>query len=309
MANAIGLRCYLVTAHQQRDPASLSFDDEFEFEFPPARFLKNFVEINSNSVRDNDRERSWYFEPKSFGGTDGSSKGYIHYGTFGFESDFVNTRTKKKQYRRKVDDVEEIPLFYEFWRPKGADYAFAVFQSFAGRSCVTLVTEKIEKAFAMANEGYALKFKKLVPNDGSGSLYDDAPVKQLRFIKRNASSDIADRYLGESSKPIDMELLLKARRMQSLGRFGSISRKLNKSESTGVIIYDGVEFGEAIASIRIGGKYRPVGIFGINSDAGVIDITNDIKKGLDGHPVYDTLEEQAANILGDFNRMMASRVR
>ena len=200
-------------------------------------------------MRDSDRERSWYFEPKGKGTTEGSSKSYIHYGTLGFESNLVNSKTKKKQYRRQVDDVEEIPLFYEFWRPRDADYAFGVFQSFAGRSCVALVTEKIEEAIRIANEGYTLKSKKLVPTDGSGSVYAEAQVKQLRFIKRNASSDIADRYIGEADKPIDIELLLKARRKQSLGSFGSISRTLKNTGRAGVIEYDGVEFGEATANI------------------------------------------------------------
>jgi len=307
MANAIGLRCYLVTAQRERDTTRLGFDDDLEFELTPARFLRNFVETRSESVRDSDRERSWYFEPRSYEGGQGSSRGYIHYGTFGFESNFVDSRTMEAQYHRQVDDVEEIPLFYEFWRPQGADYVLAAFQSFAGRSCVTLVTEKIEEAFRMANEGYTLKFRKLVPTDGSGSVYADAPVKQLRFIKRNASPDIADRYIGQSSNPIDVELLLKARRMQSLGPFGAISRTISRNEGRGVITYEGVEFAEAIANIRVGGRYRPVGIFGINSDAGVIDITSDVRRGVDGHPVFDSIAEQTSEILGDFNRTLASR--
>lgn len=309
MANAIGLRCYLLTVHKERDTSTLSFEDDFEFELSPAPFLKNFVEANSDAIRDNDRERSWYFEPLSFGPTNGSSKGYIHYGTFGFESNLVDSKTKKSEFRRKVDHVEEIPLFYEIWRPNGADYAFAAFQSFAGRSCVTLVSEKVEEAFRIANPGYVLKFKKLVPNDGSGSVYAEAPVKQLRFIRRNASSDLADRYIGESSKPIDMELLLRARRKQSLGLFGTISRNLKRSDGAGVISYDGIEFSEAIANIRVGGKYRPVGVFGVNSDTGVIDITSDIKRGLNGHPIFGTVEEQVKNILADFNATIASKMR
>lgn len=308
MVNAIGLRCYLITARKERDTETLSFEDDFEFDFSPAPFLKNFVQTNSESVRDTDRERSWYFEPKSFGPAEGSSRGYIHYGTFGFESNLVDSKTKKAEFRRKIDHVEEIPLFYEIWRPKGADYAFAAFQSFAGRSCVTLVGEKIEEAFRIANPGYVLKLKKLVPNDGSASVYAQAPVKQLRFIKRNASSDIADRYIGEASNPIDMELLLKARRKQSLGPFGTISRNLKRSEA-GVITYDGIDFGEAIASIRVGGKYRPVGIFGIGPDTGVIDITSDVKRGVDGHPIFTAIEEQTKQILADFNATVARKMR
>jgi hypothetical protein len=167
---------------------------------------------------------------------------------------------------------------------------------------------KIEEAFRIANPGYVLKLKKLVPNDGSASVYAQAPVKQLRFIKRNASSDIADRYIGEASNPIDMELLLKARRKQSLGPFGMISRKLKRSDA-GVITYDGIDFGEAIAGIRVGGKYRPVGNFGISSDTGVIDITSDVKRGADGHPSFESVEEQVKQILADFKSTVASEMR
>jgi hypothetical protein len=305
MANAIGLRCYLITARKERHTETLPFEDS-EFDLSPAPFLQNFVENNSEPVSDTERERSWYFEPRSFGPTQGSSKGYIHYGTFGFESNLVDSRTKRAEFRRKVDHVEEIPLFYEIWRPKGADYAFAAFQSFAGRSCVTLVGERIEEAFRTANPGYILMLKKLVPNDGSASLYAMAPVKQLRLIKRNASSDIADRYIGEASSPIDLELVLKAQRKQSLGPFGAISRNLKRSDA-GVITYDGLDFGEAIASIYIGGKYRPVGVFGVSRDTGIIDITADINRGDDGHPTFSSIEDQVKKILGDFNSIIASR--
>lgn len=309
MVNTIGLRCYLVTAQRERDPAWLSFDDDLEFELTPERFLKNFIETHAEPVRDHDRERSWYFAPANPPAENGSSKGYIHYGTFGFESKIVNLRTRKASYNRKVDDAEEIPLFYEFWRPDDADYALMAFQSFGVRSCINAVQEKFKDRFSSANPGYAIRFTKLVPDDGSGGVYSTAPVKHIRLIKRNASADIADKYVAESSKPIDIELHLKARRNQSLGPFGTVSRKLKSGRAGGLITYEGVEFGEAIANIRIGGKYRPVGVFGSNADTGVIDLTPDVKKGRDGHPIYTSIEEQTAQILAEMNSIVGNRRR
>jgi hypothetical protein len=304
MVSAIGFRCYKFTIHKKRNTTELSFDDD-ELEFAPAPFISNFIQNHVAPVQNEERERSWYFQEKSSSGA-GSSAGYVRYGTFGFESDFVNTRTKRKNYRRKVDDVEEIPLFYEFWCPDGADYGLTAFQSFQGRSCIGLVMENISETFEVANPGYSMRFRKLLPNDNSGALYSKAPVKQLRFIKRKASRDITDRYFESSiDAEVDFEVSFSARRRQNIGPLGSISKSLSRDERTGLVLHDGIQFNEAVALIRVGKKYRPVGIFGMSSEAGVIDVTDDIVKGVDGHPTFESLQKQAGAILTDFHGQLS----
>ena len=304
MANTIGLRCYQITAHRRRDTTPLAFNDD-AFDLSPPDFLSNFVQINVTAVQNDERERSWYFDERSSPQA-GCSVGYVRYGTFGFESDFVSTKTKRKNYRRKVDDVEEIPLFYEIWWPDGEDYALASFQSFQGRSCITLVMEQMSEAFSRANPDYVLRFKKLLPNDSRGSLYSDAPVKKLKFIKRNAPSDITDRYFEDGiAERVDFEVAFTATRRKSLGPFGSVSRALNRDEQTGLVIHDGISFTEAVATIRIGNRYRPVGVFGLNTDAGVIDITEDIVRATDGHPTFESLQRQSDEILLAFHKALS----
>jgi len=309
MANAIGLRCYQIVVHKKRDTTPLAFDD-FELDLAPPEFVANFIKNHLNPVQNDERERSWYFEEHSAGHAIGDSVGYIRYGTFGFESDLVNTRTKERNYRRKIDDIEEIPLFYEFWFPKKSDHALAAFQSFAGRSCIGLVMERLEEAFEQANPGYVMRFRKLLPNDSGGALYSAAPVKQLKFIKRNAPSDITDRYFDDGiPSEVDFEVAFTARRRQSLGPFGDIARNLARDAKTGLVTHDGIEFGEAVATIRVGGRYRPVGVFGLNSDAGVIDITGDIVKGPDGHPTFESVQLQTKDILLDFHKSLVGKTR
>src|SRR5690606_27308299 len=112
-------------------------------------------------------ERSWYFEEiRSY--SLGSSQGYVHYGTFGFESNFVDTKTQTHTYRRQVTDVEEIPLFYEFWCPPSSEYGLVAFQSFQGRSCISLVLNSMKQKFEEVNSDYIIIFKKLMPNDARG---------------------------------------------------------------------------------------------------------------------------------------------
>jgi hypothetical protein len=305
MASAIGLRGYLITAHKKGDPSLMPFDSD-DFTMAPPDFITDFVNTHTDVVQNEERERSWYFEKRKSDSV-GNLRGYVHYGTYGFESDFVDSKTKKKNYRRKVDDTEVIPLFFEFWCPEDAPYGFASFQSFQGRSCIQLVMVQMGEAFEAKNPGYRLQFKKLLPNDGSGSLYNNASVKRLRLIRRNAPSDVTDRYFGESAPSnVTFEVTLSARRKQSLGKFKELADSLN-ANADGIAMHDGIAFNEAIAEVKIGGRVRRVGVFGSGGDAGVIDITDTIVRGDDGHPTFESLQKQSDLILVDFEKILANK--
>jgi len=56
---------------------------------------------------------------------------------------------------------------------------------------------EMQESFEKANPGFVIVFKKLLPNDLSGSMYYSAPVKKLRLIKRNASKDLTDKSPSE----------------------------------------------------------------------------------------------------------------
>jgi hypothetical protein len=261
-------------------------------------FFDDFVERHSSLVQNEEAERSWYFEEKSNKEPD-TSKGYIHYGTYGFESDFIDNKTRKRNYRRQVNDIEQIPLFYEFWCPEKQRIGFLGFQSFQGRSCIQMVLTQMRTSFEKKNRGYSLRFSKLLPANLKGSGYYSAPVKSLRLIKRGASTDIADGYIDKGAQEIDFQIIISARRSRSLGKLSAILGRLPKA-GDGLIAYGDMKFPEAVAEIKVGTKVRRVGIFGIDSDAGVIDLTDAVSRGSDGHPKYESMVKESDDILRDF---------
>jgi len=188
MASAIGIRVYEISvskggAKQPINRGSLQV----------AKFVSKFISKHRTSVQNSEMERSWYFELCEEDG-EGNCRGYVHYGTFGFESNFVDAKTKTQNYRRKKTDVEEIPLFFEFWFPEDENFGYVAFQSFQGRSCINLVMADMKAAFERQSPEVKFLFRKLVPGDSSNT-FKNAPVKQFRLIKRNAPGDLADRYL------------------------------------------------------------------------------------------------------------------
>jgi hypothetical protein len=168
---------------------------------------------------------------------------------------------------------------------------------------------KLQEIFEATHPGYLLIYKKLIPNDRSGSIYKNYPVQKLTLIKNNVSTDLADQYTGtRPSEPVNLEVSLVARRKGSVGLFGSITTML-KSEGPGVIMHDGVDFDVATANVRIGGRTRAVGIFGGISEAGVIDLSDTVKRGTNGHPDFRSILAESSSILKEFQSIIEQSTR
>lgn len=161
----------------------------------------------------------------------------------------------------------------------------------------------MKEAFEAANPGYLLRYFKLLPNDRRGSLYEAAGVKRVHLIKRNASGDLANRVMNEP-RPVNMEIILSAQRKQSLGPLGEVSRAIRENVE-GVVVYEGMKFDEVSADVKIGKRTLPVGIFGGDGNAGVIELTQVVDKGSDGHPTFESMSENTKDILVYFQSVLS----
>lgn len=135
MPQAVGLRIYKLcfSCKGSREPlkrSELSFDD--------FKLIKEFVAAQSPRTKPDGNERSWYFDQPQ---TDDATHvtGLVEYGTSGFSSKLLDIRTNKKKYDRLDTDVEQIPLFYDFWLPLSGEFLMVALQSFGTRSCVDLI--------------------------------------------------------------------------------------------------------------------------------------------------------------------------
>jgi hypothetical protein len=302
MAFSIGLRVYKVSIQKEKQKEVVPLGKD-----GPASdllaFLKAFVASNTNSNDHDGLQRSWFFDEKP-NPSPIKIHGFIGYGTFGFESNLLDRKTKKNNYNRKTDDLEEIPLYFQFWVPTTEDFGFLAFQSFQARSCVSLVTSAMQLAFSTKFKGYRLSIRKLMPEDVKTSAFFSWPVKQITLVKKNIPKNKEDKYLFDLDPTIaEYEVTLRAKRRRDLG---SLMSFLDKAGDTkGVLEYDGVQFDEAKAEIAVGKKRRIVGVMGYNSDAGAIDITDSVVAP-NGHPTLASIAKEADDIIKDFFEVLST---
>ena len=299
MSFSIGLRFYRIQIRKQGSKNVLGTSEDIGGG-DLFHQITNFVNDFRNPVVLEEEERTWFFEPVGTSSVR-TIHGSVRYGTTGFESKLVDSKTKAENYLRKVTDVEEIPLYFQFWIPADENFGLLAFQSFQGRSCIFHVQDAARKYIEEKAIGYTLNFRKLMPYQIGDDRFLNAPLKELRFVKKSVPNDIADRYLhGMDAKEVDFEVVLKAKRRKSLGLFKDIAKVMPADKGVTVIMADGVGFDAVKAGIDVGGKRRVVGLFGSGEDAGVIEVTDKVPRGRNGHPSFDDLTNEVDELMEFF---------
>jgi len=297
MSFSIGLRFYKITIRRKRDEQPLPIGPSCE-PVDLYDFLSDFISRKQAPTEEVEELRTWYFEPKPTPSIR-TLHGYLHYGTHGFESKLKDNKTKKEKYKRLSTDVEEVPLYYQFWVPSGSDFAIFGFQSFAGRSCINFVRSSITKSFSYQFENHLIAFKAIIPaNAGLG----DAPVKSIVLRRSSNRADKSDTYrLGRHATNVEIDLTVRARGRNSfLGTYKELKGFLSGEEGSQVVEFDGEEYTSARADVKFGGRRRIVGVFGSGVDAGVIEASDKVKRGPDGHPVFDSIASEVDQLMEDF---------
>ncbi|MGV1869708.1 hypothetical protein [Agrobacterium rosae] len=296
MAFAIGLRFYKITIKKKGDeqlPEMGPGGDPCDF----IEFVKEFVSQKEEPTDEKEAQRTWYFEPL---GTESlrTEHGYISYGTHGFESKIKDRKTRKPKYLRQTDDLEEVPLYFQFWCPSDATCAFAAFQSFQGRSCVSFVQKSMCDVFKSKFPEYSLRFTVLAP---ASAINDEAPVKALTFTRPKQFSDSADKsWFDKSLDEVDYEITVRAKKRNSiLARFKDLKEML-PLDGEGFVEFDGSAYEGVRADVKFGKKRRVIGVFGSGGDAGLIDVTDTVETDGNGHPSLQSLVQETDTLMETF---------
>jgi hypothetical protein len=302
MSYSVGLRAYIISIDvDRRSEVRLN---EKSHSHPSLKvFLTEFISNNLQPKADQEKQRGWYFEPKK-GNHRSPLYGVVQYGIIGFESNLIDVKSKKISYSRKTTDMEQIPLYYQFWCTEDETHSIFVVQSFQTRSCVMLLTSAIDEEFRNKNPGLKLLFRKTFPAKFHGSTIGDAEVKEITFVKQVTRSESGLDYGKHAlSEGYRVKMSISAKRNGILGRLSQMPFQ----ESSGHIIYDGIEYEQARAMVSIGKKKRPVNLFGYNNEVGVIDISEFAKKELNGHPNFDDVDRESNDIIVDISKSILDK--
>lgn len=261
-------------------------------------FLQQFIASKQRPQQNQQAERSWILEPRPDNGR--SKHGLVQYGTFGIASNIRDPQTRVVKLARTTGDIEEIPLYYNFWTPLNGTYGFAVLQSYRDRSCVQQVLNPLVQEFNDLGNGLRLNAQKIMPTDDD--VYRNAPVQKLVLVKRRIGRDRADVLRDLPPDEYKLELNLTPKRRGGIGSFLNVAPIVRGAINGAAIVFEGIEFEEASALVKVGGAYKKVSIIGPSNNAGVIDISDEIALDDLGHPTFDSVAAAATQTITDFRQ-------
>lgn len=302
MPSSIGLRIYELKIRRQRQPRFLTPD---ELNFRMSDLVRVFIDERRLHLTDTENERRWHLEPRQQNSNPNRHQGVIHYGIFGFESTIVSLDGDRR-FDRQADDVDQIPLLYDFWFPGDHTHGFLALQSFKGRSCVSSFNGVLAETLRQHQPGFALNFDKLSPGTSGDTIYADRQVKRLRFRGSSDGRTSAGRFGSTGDGPLEIELSVKAQRRSSLGLLRDVAPAAR--ERLGTIAVEDTPLDEAYADVKIGNKLRKVAVFGLSSDAGAIDVTDDVVL-IGGHPTFASISAEAGDLMTNFHQDLYPNVR
>lgn len=200
-----------------------------------------------------------------------SQHGIIRYGTFGYGTDVEHVDTGIVSHTRTLDEADTIPLYHRFWWPDGYSYGLWAFQSFSGRSCATTILSEFRSVYRESFPDWRAEAKKIVHDEIAE--FQKKRVKKITLVKPKASGGTVAQALQPSSlhTEVDISLEVKARGSGAFGKLGDLKEKLS-----GKIKIGDIDYTRAYATVTVNGKDKKIGVIGVSSTTGVIDVTSEV---------------------------------
>lgn len=240
-----------------------------------------------------------------------ASWGVITSGQYGVSADLIDVNTSKLAYQRLPEHAELMPFYFLINLPPAAKYGILILQRHGNQGIVTAFLRGLRGYLAQAYENYVLEVAAHVPSEVIGSLAD-GELKEMELIYYDIPDDIANKFglKGNARKHAYLCQSIKAKRRMSLGKPPWMKAILSSKKPLFEVKPDWAsdlnEHEEARFKVTYNGTQRTVTMSKMNQLAPYIDITDDVKIGKNGHPVFESVHAIASHLLADIAADMGS---
>lgn len=225
----------------------------------------------------------------------------VHTGEYGFESRLYDSAESKIKHKRSVTEAELIPFFVSIAAPKDAEWGVVTLQRFKNYGIRDFISPALIDTFEREKKA-KMALERLVPATFVQQLYNDASIKAMKFVRYSLPEDIANALGKDLYTPHvqEVEIVVKAKRKgflpKKLGFADLITGKKNYADVVAIQDWDydaiklEMEFAGRRRTIELGKPYKATPN---------LDISEEVKTGPDGHPVWDDLVAVSATFSGE----------
>jgi hypothetical protein len=296
---AISLASYTIRVREKRDSIYRNlgaFDGTHSFYDFVERFMHDLEHAHSHNELSMSLQRARNVK------SDGESIwGLLEAGDYGYTSELVKVRTLESSYSRTTDDAELIPFYVLLDAPANTDKGILIVQRYGSRGVYTEFTNALRQSFEAKHGEYILDIRRHVPAAIIESLRK-GQVKTIQLTSYQLSSDIADkiRWKGNKNNVGSVQITIKAQRNKSLIRPDWLDRMMKTESALNEIPESAADIAQTVrVAVTYNGKQRFVDFEAQDRIAPYLDVSDDVKIGRDGHPMFNSIHEVCTALLFD----------
>lgn len=242
---------------------------------------------------------------------DRAISGIIRHGRWGTGGPIKDRKSRKLNYERTVDDVDQHPYYFLIAVPKGINEGIVLIERISNIGIRTMLTRSVKTQFDLEYGDLKLHVEPAVP----GKLIEQfiqrgAKVVALHYRKKKAArleSIYATPEVAYESAY--SEYTIRATRGHDIPVIGFVSNFIRKGTDLNKLLeLSEIQSNRVSVDIEVAGRTRRIELGETAKMRAYYDITDEIALGLDGFPTFASIDTVARSILADnLKRMGVSK--
>jgi hypothetical protein len=265
---------------------------------------QTFTTLKQSRSTDMQEQTSFGIRQYSVNTTERQISGILTSGDFGYEAELIDIDSNQIKYRRKPKETEPRPFYFLVYLPKGSDRGILLLERIGMYGVKTVFSKYFESLFVNTYIDRRFFLSLLTPDYLIESVLKNGRFTEIRFIQTgipNNFEDVIENSYGNLLVKGKFEQVIKAPPAGYLVVADKI-RSFWKDQRNVRNMFEIPDVEEIKAKVDINGHYRTMDIGNLDRFRPNFDITDKVRRGPDGHPTYESLNEAALELLNDFMR-------
>jgi len=295
--SSIGLAAFAIRIRNRRNRQSCDLDS-----FTPGI---DFIDVLTRYLTNDQarhRKLSGLLKVFKFENLDASGrivKGIVKTGEYGYESDLIDAQTGLDTHHRTSDEAELLPFYFLALIPSGSDEGILLLQRFKQFGITSIFREIVQRQFNKAFKNHSIEINPLVPDQVLNRIIDESRIVKARFIKFRLPTDTAERLAaGHREDQFEVEYTIKAKQKNHVPLTERIKASMRNETDSNILELENFEYDNVKIEVEVGDKLRTIDLSDLSRVSPNFDITEQVIIGPNGHPTFQSIDQQASQLVG-----------
>jgi len=228
--------------------------------------------------------------------------GIVETGEYGYEAELLDVNSSRTTHRSSVSEAEMLPFYFLIFLTQNTDEGILILQRFKQYGIRTIFGRDINEYISSQFHSLELQINPLVPSRLINEYLNNGRILKLRFIRFSFPPDIADAYDTQYHVEEEgyTEYVISAKRRGSIPILGRILEVLNGQRQLNELIeIQSFEYDKVKVEVDLNGNKRTIDLSDMSKLRAYIDVSQSVRLGNDGHPLFESIDEIAQGLLQD----------